>query len=348
MLQFSQSFTACVGENGQGKTNLLESIVVLALGKSLRVPREEVLVREGEHFFRIVGTLTTDAGEVLHAEVVAQVVPRLTKICKINTRVTPLSRYVGRIPVVSFFPEDLNLLLLEPARRRHYMDVVLSQGHPEYLVHLSRYLRAVRQRNALLCAVREGMAGHDALESWDRELAQHGAAVHAARIQGIAALAPRAADRYRRIAERDDALTLLPLHMPEESATPAGYLAALQACRARDIAAGHTTFGAHRGDMQVLLRGQAVTHTASRGEVRSCVLALKFAELEYLHAARSERPLLLLDDVYSELDRSRQQHLMQQIAGYQTFITTTKREHVDGCGAEMALYNVVAGRVARG
>jgi len=337
-LSFGAPVTAFVGENAQGKTNLLEAISVLALGKSLRASSDTQLIAHGQEFFRITAELA-DGTQLAVAQDANE------KKCQINGKQVPVRELLGRLPVVSFWPEDLNLVLLAPAKRRRYLDTVLSQVNPAYLQASLEYARILKQRNALLSQIAEGRSTASELDFWDAELARHGTVIGRARADFIAAIAIELQARFEDLAHEAKNLTARLSGFRAEELDEAKYLENLTKLRDKDLKYESTNYGPHRQDLIFELDDEPVADNGSRGEIRSTLLALKFAELQFLEAQLGQKPLLLLDDVFSELDRGRQERLMTGIAGYQTLITTTKLEHVDGIAGEKQIFEVAAGTV---
>lgn len=258
----------------------------------------------------------------------------------------------GTPSVVAFTPDDLDVVKGGPDSRRQLLERDLAQASLAYRDLLRRYTRALTQRNAVLRAIGEGNAGDDALEPWDVAVATAGAGVQAWRAQALAVLAPMAAAAYARVAgpgkafavayrarTRLDAPTGAPDGPPagdpppraQAATDPAAEVAegasalraALRAAHSAEIARGYTLVGPHRDDLAFRLDGREMRAYASQGEQRSAVVCLKMALLEYLEARRGDRPLLVLDDVLSELDAVRQDRLLEAAKGYQTFISTT-------------------------
>lgn len=325
-LTFGTLATAFVGQNGQGKTNTLEAIHLLALGKSLRTAEERELIRQGSDFFRIAAELTSGDTQVTLELAYTRAGE---KRCKVDGKQVAVGDFIGHFFVVAFFPEDLNFILLTPSVRRRYLDALLSSLSHTYLLALARYTKALRQRNALLLRIREGFANEAELHFWDQELARHGCVVGQLRVELLAEIAPRLATRYRAISLTNRELTLTLKNFHAQDLTVEKFIENLAKLRSEDVKYGVTNYGPHRADLSFALDGMPLASSGSRGEIRSAMLALKFAELTIIEERHHTRPIFLLDDVYSELDRGRQTQLMCEIATHQTFITTTKLEHLD-------------------
>jgi DNA replication and repair protein RecF len=315
--------TLVVGPNASGKTNLLESIYVLATTKSFRA-RDPELIHHTANYYRVTG-LTKDSELSLgfqHTEAGGT-----TKQASRDGVKHPLVTHLGSLGAVLFEPDDLNLLSGVPEARRRYLDSILSQTNREYAKLLNEYRRILKQRNSLL----EGFAPdqiRDQIFAWDIKLATAAAGIYEQRVQLITYINERIPGFYNAIADDELPLTLhyvasVPTHNYAEA-----FIETLNANLMRDLAVGFTTIGPHREDFKVKFKNNNITALASRGEVRTAVLALKLAEIRYLEEQLQSKPILLLDDVFSELDQTRRLRLLHQLDGYQTLITTTDADHI--------------------
>lgn len=325
-LVFTQDVNAFVGKNAQGKTNILEAIALLAFGKSFRASAEQSLRKIGTDFFRVEGVAENSQAEKLKIEIASTTT---AKSLKLNGKKITASELVGNLPIVSFAPEDLNLLLLSPGLRRRYLDILLAQTSRKYLRALNTYNKALKNRNALLVRIAENLAKVDELEFWDQELATSGTLIGQMRAEFLAFAAEPLAANFEGIAGEAKQLTARLVNFHGEEISVEKYLANLVKMRPKDLRFGSTNYGVHRADLVFEINGELLSENGSRGEIRSSVLALKFVELEFLEKIMQEKPVLLLDDVFSELDASRQKSLMRMIRAHQTFLTTTKLEHLD-------------------
>ncbi len=315
-----------MGANARGKTNILEAITLLAFGKSLRANSEKSLRKAGANFFRVVGEAKTVKNEKLKIEIAATT---SAKSFKLNGKRITASTLVGNFPIVGFAPEDLNLLLLSPSLRRRYLDILLSQTSREYLKALNSYTKNLKNRNALLVRILENLASEDELEFWDRELATSGTTIGKMRAEFLEFAATPLAENFEKIASEPKKLEMRIANFRGEEISAEKYFENLQKMRAKDLRYANTNYGVHRADLIFELDKKLLAENGSRGEIRSSVLALKFVELKFLEHKLDEQPVFLLDDVFSELDTNRQKSLMEMIANYQTFLTTTKLAHLD-------------------
>jgi len=343
-LEFSpqKRLFAFVGQNGQGKTNILEAIYICGLSKSFRNADYQEWVGWNQTFCHIsVGT--EKEGEITELDVIANTEPK-QKGLKINGVKTSAMDFVGQLKVVFFSPDDLAYMSFAPKWRRHYLDVLLSQMSHDYLRALSRYQSILKQRNALLKNIRDGKGRPEDLEIWDPQLAQWAMHIYQARQELIADLRPLLEQYYQGIAHHQDKVDLQ-LMATLAHKDEADCLKGLFLGRTQDIARGQTQFGPHRDDLQFRLNVQDMTTFASRGEWRSMVLALKFAEVQIIKKKTGQKPLVLLDDVFSELDESRQRDLLGELKEEQIFLTTTHHSFLEGVDLPKDVFEVKQGEV---
>lgn len=351
--------TYLIGDNGQGKTNILEAIYMMALTKSFRGAGEDNLIKWGEGYGRIKAEF--GESEALGAEAVPMEIflgrpPQPRRIFKVNNVKSSAINFIGRVKAVFFHPEDLNMLYLGPDLRRRYLDILILQESRAYFAAIRKFKKVREQRNALLDAVREGRAEGRELEVWDAQLVREGALIWRERAAAIAFINERLAEKYAEISREQVDLRVIyknSLALDFGAINLASnleeiYAAELLRARPRDLASGHTQVGPHRDDLEFLLAGRPIDLHASRGEYRTILLALKLIEMEFFSRAGG-RPILLLDDVFSELDHQRQQFLLEKVSAFQTFITTTKDSAVINQEKLLAgdFVEVVEGRAER-
>lgn len=315
------SVTIVVGPNASGKTNLLEALYVLSTTRSFRTGDRE-LIFEGRDYFRIEAEAE---GEELAIGFSVEG-GRRKQVTHGGVKRT-LARHLGVMPAVLFEPTDLDLVAGPPEGRRRYLDLILSQTDPEYLVSLHRYRRVLQQRNKLLDGFDiESVRGQ--IFAWDIKLAEAAAVLINQRAGLLKHFNQVLSERYGLIAGQELDLSVAYHPSVHGRQVAEKFLEVLAETLPRDLAAGFTTHGPHRDDFKVTYHGQPIEDVASRGEVRTTVLALKLAELAYLQDVTGRTPLLLLDDVFSELDSGRRARLVEQLKNYQTLITTTDADAV--------------------
>ncbi|HSX01048.1 MAG TPA: DNA replication/repair protein RecF, partial [Candidatus Saccharimonas sp.] len=288
--------TLVVGPNASGKTNLLEALYVLAVTRSFRA-KDRDLVRHEQDHYRVaahdgeaeLALGYSSAGGVQQKRVMHDGVKR------------PLAAHIGHIQVTLFEPTDLELVAGPPEARRRYLDFVLCQTDRRYLRTLHAYKRALTQRNALLEGFEIGPV-REQIFAWDMKLAELALEIYERRQGLLGRLNAMLPGLYRDIA--GEAVPVNLEYVPSVTGESYGdeFLAALARNLTRDLAAGFTTIGPHREDFKVRFGNNDIVAVASRGETRTVVLALKLAELDYAQAETGTAPLLLLDDVFSELD----------------------------------------------
>lgn len=302
-----------VGKNGVGKTNVLEAIGVVGYGRSFKGENRSDLVSFNADYARIV------ADEL---EIFIQSKPRLLFQAKERGVKRKLSDFIGSLLVVVFSPESLGIVSGEPKERRRFLDILISQKNHKYFQALVDYKKVLTQRNNLLKRIADGQAGESELDFWDGELVRLATDITRERLIVVNDFSEQLSPFYRLISG-DDKSELVVLYHPKADEN---YAEKLTTRRPIDIAAGMTLSGPHRDDLIFKLNSLEAQKFASRGELRSVVLAIKMAELKYLEDGK--KPILLLDDIFSEFDADRRSHLYELIKNYQTLITTTDREHL--------------------
>ena len=325
-----------VGPNAAGKTSLLEAIVLLAWGRSHRSSIDGELVRWGADVARVEGTTDADTIEVALARPGAAPVGGGRKRIRVNGVPRRASALLGLLRIVIFAPEEMLLIAGSPTLRRAALDQLAGQRSPTYGSELATYSRAVQQRNGLLRAIREEQASRDELRYWDAPLLEAGSAIVEERLRLLDELAGPIGRAHAEIAPEEAAAGSLVVRYATNAPamageTPRDALARRLAETAeKEIWNGATLVGPHRDDITFELGGRDLAAFASRGQQRTAILAWKLAELDLLTAYDGRPPLLLLDDVFSELDPDRRSHLVRRIAELpQAFVTTTTPDDLD-------------------
>jgi DNA replication and repair protein RecF len=348
-LDLGPGLNVFVGENAQGKTNLLEAVATLLLTRSPRAGTAAELLRWGTEeaavdAVMVRGTLTESLTLRLRRIPEGDLPeeggshPRVTRVTARDGHPIAPRDLLGRWPVVLFWPDDLQLVKSGPEARRRLLDVLVSQLDRAAADELVRYRRVLEQRNSLLRRLHSlGSGDVDELRPFDEALVLHGAGIQVARTSLVRELAPLAAAALAEISDSAESLELRYLPQSgrpsEERELLMGTLRrSLERARAEELARGTTVVGPHRDDLEFLLNGRSARSTASQGQQRSAVLATKIAEVR-LVSARSERlPLLLLDDVLSELDPPRRERLLGAVSGRegapQTLVTCSEENAV--------------------
>ena len=359
------------GGNGQGKTNILEAIYLLAVVKSPRASSDRDLVRRealerGEHSqvsavvqrdgvpLRVVIGLQRGVPADASAPVGATepLGGAIQKQVRVNGAPRRVSDLVGEVNAVLFTAQDMGIVLGPPSSRRRYVDILISQVDSRYLRFLQKYQQVMSQRNQLLKAVRDGRSQPAELEFWDGELVEAGAYIMQRRASTIGAVADLAAPLHEELSGGGEDLQIV--YRPsvggdaDERDLGDAMKNALERSRPREIAQGFTAVGPHRDDLLMLLDGLDVGSTASRGQCRTLVLALKLAEASFLRDERGQEPVLLLDDILSELDADRRARVLDRAGLYQQcFLTAATLESVDRLHIDrMSKFSVADGKVS--
>lgn len=332
-VELGAGLTVITGRNGAGKTNLLDALYFGCTGRSARTTNDRELVRFGEKVTRV--EVTTEAPDGLHELSVGFEAGQPKRLSADGVRVERLLDVAGRPLVSVFLPDRLELVKGTPSLRRAHVDQVVTALWPARAATRRAYAQALAQRNALLTRVRNGAASASSLAAWDRELARHGIALMADRAAAIDAVAAR----FGAIAE-ELGLDGEPqvAYRPRSRASDAEGLAAELAERhASDLERGFSGHGPHRDDLALTRHGRELRAYGSQGQQRLALLALLLAEREAIAATRDAVPVMLLDDVMSELDRERRGRLVELLRGVgQSVVTTTDLEHVPGAdGADV-------------
>lgn len=331
-LNFDQGINIFIGANAQGKTNLLEAIYVLALTRSHRTSNDKALIRWKQDFARLDGLIKRQTG-TLPLELI---ISKQGKKAKVNhLEQAKLSAYLGHFNVVLFAPEDLELVKGPPANRRKFIDMEFGQMNLSYLMNLTQYKLVLKQRNLYLRQLKYKEANDLIyLEVLSDQLAAFGAKVIKSRAQLLQQMQTFAQVIHQGITDQAEQLTFRYQTFVSDPTQSEEQLyqtikAIYQKQQKREIEHGTTLFGPHRDDVIFYVNGQNVQAYGSQGQQRTTALSVKLAEIDLMQAQTGEYPVLLLDDVLSELDDVRQTHLLKAFQDkVQTFLTTTSLDNV--------------------
>jgi DNA replication and repair protein RecF len=318
-LDVSPGVSVITGPNGSGKTSLIEALYIALQGASFKGGDADVL-QQDTPWYRIDVAFDDEAARVVKFDPSRQTGRKQFEIDgKTSYRLSPRHKY----PVVLFEPDDLRLLNGSPTRRRQFIDRFISQLDPEYALSLRRYERALKQRNTLL---KRPYVSDGDLFAWNVSLSEYGAYIITQRLAFVDTLNKRLNETYETIAHTGDVVTM---RYSESSADniQQKLLANLHAHVEKDKIIGFTSTGPHRHDVLFDFNHSPALSVASRGEVRSVVLALKFLEVDIIESITGKAPIILLDDVFSELDKDRQSHLIESTTRNQIIITSATGSH---------------------
>lgn len=343
-LSFSPNINALLGDNGMGKSNLLDAIYYLSFCKSFSGLPDAGIVRSGETFTMMQGDYLRNATA---EQVTMGYAPGKRKSFKRGGKeYSRLSQHIGLFPLVLVSPADMELTGGSAEVRRRFIDMLISQTDATYLSHLIRYNSALQQRNRLL---RDHIADANLYMAVEMTMELSAEYITSARRDITSRLRGIFTRHYRDIARTDETPALEYRSALDSSGRRYGEL--LDDVRRKDEIVEHTTVGPHRDDIELTLDGMPVRNTASQGQSKTFTIALRLAQYEFMHKATGMRPLLLLDDIFDKLDSNRVANIIEtvnrDIFG-QIFITDTNRDHLDSImsampGAEYRLWSVNAG-----
>lgn len=346
-LSFHPKVNVILGRNAQGKTNLLEAIWLLSGNKSFRGASDrEFIAFEKSGYF--IGGSFLDGDEEIPLRIGCEISGEKTqkKVVRAGKNYSSSRALLGAVPMTVFSPDDLELIKSGPVNRRNFCDSLLCMLFPAYAKSLSRYHRIVMQKNVLLREEAEASA----IEIWNSQQALFGASVIKSRIELLKRLLPFAQKCFYDMAGQTEALsvnyhtTVCENADIEESELCSIFEKKLSENVLKEKAAGCCLYGPHRDDLEVLINGRDVRQFASQGQQRSAVLALLLAKTELLRAQTGKTPIVLLDDVMSELDEGRQQYLLERIEDFQVLITCCQDE-IYKSGKNKKTFTVSGGKI---
>ena len=348
-LAFHDDLNIFIGCNAQGKTNILEAVYYAACGSSFRSSTDSELVRWNASGGSIsLGFQRFGVENQLDFTFYRD----KRRTISYNGRKISVKELIGAVNVVLFAPDDLQLIKGAPAGRRRFLDMEISQASPAYYHELIKYNRLLQQRNSLLKEIRERRAGRDMLEYWNPQLAESAAKITAKRLEAVKKFNMLANLMQKRISGNEENLSIAYQIKGSENEPIAGnlkiwYNEMLTRSGEEDVYRGVTGIGPHRDDIIISVNGINLRSFGSQGQQRTGVLAMKLSELEFIRSETGEYPILLLDDVMSELDAGRRQQLLSFIGreGIQTLITATDEAYFDMQSVER-YFRVAAGSVA--
>ncbi len=345
---FADGINILAGHNAQGKTNCIEAIYFCSCLKSYRVLKEEQLIRFGVENAAITLTYAIDEREEEMKILFSRGRP---KEFRHNGLVVPRLRdLLGCFQSVIFTPDHLNLIKEGPHKRRSFLDMALCSLDLKYTDTLLNYQKIIKNRNALLRQSQSNFAMSEMLDIWDEKLAEAGSYIAEARQKYIARLSEYAKEFYGEISQKPEKLKLLYLNQFTKDPVSREEYAQLfkerlRRMRQTDITMGQTMCGIHKDDILILLAGKSMKFFASQGQIRSAVLAMKLAEAECIRELQGSEPVLLLDDILSELDAHRQKFIFQKMDGRQTVLTTCELGKIRKKGDKN--FFIKEGKVAR-
>lgn len=325
-ISFTDGLNVLFGRNAQGKTNCAEAVFYLCTGTSPRCRRDKQLIRHGEEYAEISAVAEGLYGDIT----ISARINENSREIKINgNKITRNADILGNLFSVFFSPHELRLIQDGPDERRRFLNVSISQMSKPYYVALSRYNKILEQRNNLL-KNRDSSLIYDTLPVWDEQLCKYAAVVAYKRAEFTSMLAPVAREIHSELTDGDEILEISPgrKYSGEEKQIAEKLYNDLSDNYERDIRLGFTAAGPHRDDLDITINGADAKAFASQGQTRTAALSIKLAEVEIFKKVSGEYPVLILDDVMSELDLPRRKKLAARTGGLQTILTCTHAERV--------------------
>lgn len=350
-ITFDDKINVIIGENAQGKTNLMEAIYLLAFTKSHRTSKEKELIQWEKEYAKIEGRVTK-RNQSFPLEIIISAKGKKAKLNHLEQQ--RLSDYIGALNVVMFAPEDLTIVKGAPQIRRRFIDMELGQIQPTYVYHLGQYQKILKQRNAVLKQLqRNFQQDRSMLEILTEQLVSHAATLLERRFIFLDLLRKWASPIHYGISQELEELeiayqpTLDISENDNKEKMESMYINTFRESQEKEIERGTTLIGPHRDDLLFYVNGKNVQIYGSQGQQRTTALSVKLAEIELIYNEVGQYPVLLLDDVLSELDDYRQSHLLSTIQGkVQTFVSTTSVEGINHETLKKAeLYHVKNGNI---
>ena len=335
-IDFNKKVNLLVGKNGQGKTNIVESIYMLSFGKSFRTNKEKELIKFNcEKASVQINYQKSDRDGNIKIEIGEKKQVYLNGI-----KIKKLSELLGNINIVIFTPDDINILKGGPQNRRRFLDIMISQLRPNYMHILSLYNKTLEQRNNYLKQIKTEKKDENLLEIWDEKLIDYGMKIYEYRKEFLEKIQNKIKNIHQGITDGKEEIEIEYL---SDAKTRQNFINELQSRRKLDIIKGFTTKGIHRDDFIIYINKKEVGIFGSQGQNRTAMLSLKLSELQVIYDDIGEYPILLLDDFMSELDEKRRERFLNNIKDIQVIITCTEKLRLEKL--KYFSYNVIDGDI---
>ena len=337
---FHEGTNVLYGDNAQGKTNVLEAIFVGGTTKSHKGSKDSDMIMKGREEAHL--RYFVEKNECTYKVEIHMRKGRTKGIAIDGLPIGSSKELMGLCNIIFFSPEDLGIIKDGPEQRRRFMDMELCQMNKAYLYYLTQYKKILKQRNALLKQIQQNSNLKETLEIWDEQLVEQGSKLIEIREQFVQEIAAIMKEKHRNLTGgQEDIEVKYKPNCPAKDFSRQLFMEG-----ERDVVLGTTTVGPHRDDIQFFINGQEVKVYGSQGQKRTAALSLKMAEIEIVEKTIGEKPILLLDDVLSELDRNRQNYLLENIKGIQTIITCTGLEEFVTNGINInQTFEIVNGKI---
>ncbi|MCH6558849.1 DNA replication/repair protein RecF [candidate division KSB1 bacterium] len=328
---FSPDLNLIYGLNAQGKTNFLEAIYLVCLGRSFRVAKNQELVKKNSSFFTIEGSLTLD-NQIKKKAVLRYIKDGKKEISIDRKKLTKHSKIFGQFPIVVMAPDELKITSGGPSERRRFIDIFLSQVSLSYLTNLQEYNRILKQRNRILQQIRDGQGVSEmSMQPWTQRLVEVGCEIINSRNKFIQEFSEKLQSIYKKYTESQDTLKIFiesTVTSRKELCETEDFYNALGSVKKKERILGTTLVGPHRDDLIFQINGMDLRKYGSRGEHKSVLVALKIAEFRYLKSNQDETPIMLLDDCYSELDNLREEKVFNSLNDLGQIFMTSPKESI--------------------
>ena len=326
------------GQNAQGKTNIIESIFLCSLGKSFRAKKDNEMIKLNEQNAMVeIEYEKSDREGKIKIEI-----GNKKNIFINGIKIKKLSELLGKINVVIFTPDDIEIIKGGPEKRRKFLDIMISQLRPNYMHILNLYIKTMEQRNLYLRQIKEEHKDENLLDIWDEKLSEYAIKIYEYRKEFIKKIIKKLDIIHKNITNNAEQIEL---DYITECDSKEKYLKLLKERRKLDIIKGFTTKGVHRDDFMISINKKDIKIFGSQGQNRTAMLSLKLAELQVIYDEIGEYPILLLDDFMSELDKTRRKNFLENIEGTQVIITGTEKLDIENL--EYLEYNVSNGKVLK-
>ncbi len=335
-INLNKNINVFFGENAQGKTNIIESIFLSSMGKSFRTNKEKEMIQLGkENMLVEIQYEKSDREGNIKIEIGDK-----KNIFINNIKIKKLSELLGKINIVIFTPDDIEMIKGSPEKRRKFLDIMISQLRPNYMHILLLYQKTIKERNYYLKEIKENGKDENLLEIWDEKLAEYAEKIFKYRNEFIEKIKEKIEKIHQEITNKKEEIKIEYISECEKKEK---YLEILKQRRKLDIIKGFTTKGIHRDDIMIYINGKQIDIYGSQGQQRTAILSLKLSELYVIYDEIGEYPILLLDDFMSELDKSRRESLISHIQETQVVITCTDKLALENLN--FLEYNVQEGKI---
>ena len=322
-IQLDKEINIFFGDNAQGKTNVLESIFLCAIGKSFRAKKEKELIKIDEE----KATVEIEFEKIDRDGKIKIELTNKKDVFINGIKKNKVSEILGNINIVMFSPDDIEILKSGPAKRRRFLNILISQLRPQYVYYLNMYIKTIEQRNNYLRQIKElNNPTKEMLKIWDEKLAEYASYVFNYRNEFVEKIKDKILSIHKNITQEKEEIKIKYI---SDCLNKEKYIEELEKNWEQDILRGYTTKGVHRDDIYIYINGKQVNIYGSQGQNRTVILSLKLSELEIIYDEIGEYPILLLDDFMSELDSKRRENCLKSISNAQILITCTDEFTID-------------------